>query len=283
MNFQTLRIIDANLDRATEGLRVLEDIARFVLDDIHLSGRLKALRHSIHQAYPDISIKLISARNSLDDVGRQVEHQKEPGTSFSDTVIAIARRAEQSLRVLEETSRLADTSINGSIFEESRYAMYGLEKDLISRLSRRDKSAKLDMYAMVENETQFSEAVEHKITAIQFNPEIQTQREYYFLAKDFRDRCSAEAILLIIGEHLGITIASDADGVTLDANSIPMSIARGLLKIDQLIGYSAKSPEEAIRAESCGADYILCPESIKEAVSLKVRIPVISPINEEDL
>ena len=46
---ETLRIIDANLNRAAEGLRVLEDIARLGLNDASLSERLKTLRHELTQ------------------------------------------------------------------------------------------------------------------------------------------------------------------------------------------------------------------------------------------
>jgi thiamine-phosphate pyrophosphorylase len=277
MNDQTLRIVDANLARATEGLRVLEDIARFVLDSTSISRSLKELRHSLHQAFPDVSINLISARDSASDVGRLVEYEKEPAINLADTVIANARRVEQSLRVLEETSRLPDSLAKAAIFEEARYSMYELEKELVSLLSRACKCLKLGSYYVVENETQFSDAIERKVTALQFVPGILTQREYYDLAKDFRERCTSNAILLIIGGRLGIAIASDADGIVLDENSLPISAARDILKIDQLIGYSAKSLEEAIQAESRGADYILCPKTLKEAISSEVKIPVIAP------
>jgi thiamine-phosphate pyrophosphorylase len=278
---QTLRIIDANLDRATEGLRVLEDVARFVLESASIASRLKGLRHSLHQVFPEVTVNLISARDSTSDVGRAAETNKEPASSLIDTVIANARRVEQSLRVLEEISRLPNVTINGTVFEETRYMMYDLEKELVSRISRRDKIAKLDAYAVVENETQFSKRIERNVTAIQFDPAILTQREFYYLAKDFRNRCDTTGILLIIGGHLGITVSANADGIALDANSLPISVVRDILKVDQIIGYTAKSPEEAFQAENCGADYILSPESMKEAIVLELKIPVISPIRED--
>ena len=42
-----LRLLDANLNRAAEGLRVADDLARFVLDDAGLSGEFKAIRHGL--------------------------------------------------------------------------------------------------------------------------------------------------------------------------------------------------------------------------------------------
>jgi thiamine-phosphate pyrophosphorylase len=282
MDNQTLRIIDANLDRATEGLRVLEDTARFVLDNITISRRVKEIRHSIHQSFPDISINLISARDTISDVGRRVEHQKEGASNFIDTVIANARRVEQSLRVLEELSRLPDSMTKSYIFEHCRYSMYEIEKELVSHLSRNDKCARLGSYVVVSNETEFSKVIERKPAAIQIEQGTLTQREFHTFAERSRESSLADNILLIIEGNPGITVSSKADGIALDEYSLPISVVRGLLKIDQVIGYAAKSPEEAIQAESCGADYIMCHESLKQAISLRVKIPVISPFREDN-
>ena len=46
----TLRILDAALNRASEGLRVVEDYLRMVLEDGHLAGRVKQLRHDLAEA-----------------------------------------------------------------------------------------------------------------------------------------------------------------------------------------------------------------------------------------
>jgi thiamine-phosphate pyrophosphorylase len=278
---QTLRIIDANLDRASEGLRVMEDIARFILESAPTARSLKNLRHSIHQAFPDIAISLISARNSTGDVGRATETYKEPAGSLIDTVLANASRVEQSLRVLEEVARLPGADADGAFFEEARYAMYDLEKELVSRLSRRDKNVKLGSYHVVANETQLFGAIERKVTTIQLDPGTMTQREFYRLAEAARECSRANNILLIIGGHLGITISTNADGIAFNENSLPITVARGLLKVDQVIGYAAKSVEEALQAESCGADYILCAESLRENISSEVKIPVVSPVRED--
>ena len=50
MNLSTLRILDANFNRAREALRVVEDYARFHLNDDSLSGELKQLRHDLATA-----------------------------------------------------------------------------------------------------------------------------------------------------------------------------------------------------------------------------------------
>ncbi len=258
---QTLRIIDANLDRATEGLRVLEDVARFVLDSSPLSARLKELRHQLHEAFPELFLRLISARDSAGDVGRASETAKEPAADLVDTVVANARRVEQSLRVLEELSRLPDAVIGGAVFEEARYTVYNVEKDLISRLSRRDKIARLtEPYIIIETEDDLALGLKRQAGAVQLNQARSTRRDFWHLAQEFRNRCDERHTLLIIREHIDIAVAVKADGVVLDGDSLPISVARGLLGIDQIIGYAPRSFDEAIGAVEAGVDYLISPD-----------------------
>ena len=50
MDTPLVRMIDASINRATEGLRVVEDFARFLLDDPHLTALTKDLRHELTAA-----------------------------------------------------------------------------------------------------------------------------------------------------------------------------------------------------------------------------------------
>jgi thiamine-phosphate pyrophosphorylase len=275
---QKLRIIDANLDRTTEGLRVLEDVARFVLNSSTLATRLKELRHRLHDAFPELVIRLISVRDSASDVGRGSETVKEPAAGLIDTVVANARRVEQSLRVLEEISRLPDAAIGGAIFEEARYAVYDIEKELVSKLSRRDKVARLaGLYTFVENEDDLAVAIERQAATIQLKPGASSRRDFLKLAEDFRECCHKNNTLFIVGEYIDIAIAINADGVALDGDSLPVPVARGLLKVDQLIGYTPRSFEEGIGAREAGVDYLIGPEyqrrKLIEAAGIVVVIP----------
>ena len=275
---QTLRIIDANLDRATEGLRVLEDVARFVLDFAQLAMRLKELRHRLHDAFPEFTVQLISSRDSAGDVGRATEASREPAADLVGTVVANARRIEQSLRVLEELSRLPDAIVGSTFFEEARFSVYDIEKELVSKLSRRDKVARLaGRYEMVESEEELSIAFQHRAATIQLNPGLYSRRELWRTAEDFRDYCEKSDTLFIIKEHVDIALAVNADGVFIDGNSLPVSVVRELLDIDQLIGYAACSPEEALGAQEAGADFIRCPEYLRHDLIGIVNIPVITP------
>ena len=135
----TWRIIDANLNRASEGLRVLDDIARFVLNDAELSNGLRAIRHDIVDAAKGVTTELLKHRASEEDVGAEAE-----ATSKKD-MTALARtnfkRVQEAMRVLEETAKLPEArgKLNSDRFRKARFTAYTLEKRLLPKLTRRTK------------------------------------------------------------------------------------------------------------------------------------------------
>ncbi len=134
------RVIDANLNRAREGLRVCEEVVRFVLDDARLTRRLKRLRHRITDILKKFSPVLIKARDSNLDVGRNKVKDKKSRSGYRDLFLANLERAKESVRVLEEFSKLADKEIrdkassktSGS-FKRIRFRLYALEKEIIEK------------------------------------------------------------------------------------------------------------------------------------------------------
>ncbi|MDR3256247.1 MAG: hypothetical protein LBT18_01095 [Endomicrobium sp.] len=121
----TLRIIDANLNRCREGLRVVEDSLRFILDDGVLYKKVRNIRHNIDKILRGRYYELIKERNSFDDSGRQIPEVAKK--DLSDVVIANFKRAQESLRVLEECSKTFAPIISAN-FKKQRYAIYMLEK-----------------------------------------------------------------------------------------------------------------------------------------------------------
>src|SRR5687767_2204825 len=98
---QVLRVIDANVDRCQEGLRALEDVARFVLNDGYLSGRLRDLRHGVAHAVQSMDADLLAARRAGEDVGAAPGLPEESRQDLPQLVRANAKRVEEALRVLE--------------------------------------------------------------------------------------------------------------------------------------------------------------------------------------
>ena len=119
----TLRLIDANLNRLREGIRVVEDIFRYMYNDKETALKLKSLRHL---ARLDNYIELLETRDVKNDVLRSSIKSEQNRTDLCSILIANFKRAQESARVLEEFTKL--TSIKDSEnFKYIRYELYNLE------------------------------------------------------------------------------------------------------------------------------------------------------------
>lgn len=289
-----LRLIDANLNRMGEGLRVLEDIARFHLDDAGLSRQLKTLRHELLEGVD--SLKLLAARKAAEDVGASM---KLPGeierADIPRVVIANSRRVQESLRVLEEFAKLADTplAVEPVRFEHARFSVYEVEQKLVSRLLRLEKVRRLaGLYLILDTKSLegrdevevAGQAIRGGVKVIQLRDKHHTRAELLEMARRLRQLCSEQDVLFIINDYLDIALACGADGVHLGQGDIPLSEARSFLSPDMIIGCSTASLPEAVRAGAEGADYIavgsIYPTSSKEKFRL-AGIETLRRVREE--
>lgn len=129
------RILDANINRAMEGLRVTEEFARFILDDKKTTLTIKSLRNQLKKAISKLPRKeLLKARSSLTDVGGKL-YTKEEGkrNNLKSIFKSNIKRAEEAVRVLEEFGKLVDPKI-GKTFKVIRFKIYEVEKKLILRI-----------------------------------------------------------------------------------------------------------------------------------------------------
>lgn len=135
MSADAWRIIDANLNRIAEGLRVLEDVARLVLNDAGLSQPLKDMRHEMVRTDWPVQQQLIMSRDAAGDVGINLEVNGKPKErDLPATVVANARRVQESLRVIEEMAKTPGVKLDSDKFKHARFRLYTLEKDILSRL-----------------------------------------------------------------------------------------------------------------------------------------------------
>ena len=136
-----LRAIDANSNRASEGIRVVEEVARFVLDEPGLTQRLKVVRHFVREAAQLLGgsvAALTGARDSDADVGKPLStSDSSDRKDAAGLVSANLKRAEEGLRVLEEMSALLDVELSNG-FKQRRFELYTLEKELVARLAREE-------------------------------------------------------------------------------------------------------------------------------------------------
>lgn len=119
------RVIDANLNRLKEGIRVIEDMARYADNNKSLSSKLKTLRHL---AKVDDIEPLLKSRDAQNDVLRPTIESEMERSSIESIIIANYKRAQESSRVLEELYKVVEPSLSEK-FKTIRYELYTLEKD----------------------------------------------------------------------------------------------------------------------------------------------------------
>src|SRR4029077_8593563 len=98
------RLLDANANRAREGLRVVEDTARFILAQPQASSALRQLRHRLDELVRKHYGTLLQHRDVDNDTGRKNLSKRHPG-GIPTLLAANFKRCEEALRVLEEYGR----------------------------------------------------------------------------------------------------------------------------------------------------------------------------------
>lgn len=126
-----VRVMDANINRAREGLRVCEDVVRFCLGNAAQTRAVRTLRHALNaqiQRLPITPAEAAFARDSRRDPGRRARSSSI--TSIEHLLLINLQRTKEALRVLEESSRLlAPVQTRG--FQRLRFRTYDVERDLL--------------------------------------------------------------------------------------------------------------------------------------------------------
>ena len=135
-NQKILRILDANFNRAKEGLRVCEDVCRFILDDRSKTRQFKTLRHRLSARISVLPFgKLMECRDINGDVGKSSTAVELKRTNVSDIFYANSQRSKESLRVLEEFAKLLNPDLAEDL-KKIRYQIYALEKKVIAQFEK---------------------------------------------------------------------------------------------------------------------------------------------------
>lgn len=296
-----LRVIDENLNRLGEGLRVLEDIARMHLNDTGLTRQLKTMRHKLIRADLLLNKKLIESRDSTADVGSSMTVSGEkPHYNIPDILIANAKRAQESLRVLEEFAKLSSIDLNSEKYRQARFNLYTIERNLISKILREDKLIKISgLYFVLDTDSLQNrdpiiitrQVMRGGAKTIQLRDKTTDKRALLQLAKQLRKLCADNGVLFIVNDHLDIALAADADGLHVGQDDLPVKEVRKHLPIDKIIGCSATTFDQAITATADGADYIglgaifptpsktdieVCGLKVLKRVADKIKIPVVA-------
>lgn len=128
------RILDANLNRCKEGLRVCEDICRFHLNDSTLSKKYGLLRHALARLACARALKtrmFFTGRDTSADTAKTFSLGPKR-KAFKDVFMANAQRVKEGLRVLEELLKLIDENTSKAA-RKLRFSLYDLEKESVER------------------------------------------------------------------------------------------------------------------------------------------------------
>ena len=131
MTNKELRLLDANLNRLREGIRVVEDVFRYMYDNKIIASQLKNLRHKVRI---DKYEALLNSRDIKNDVLKPSTASEQARKDLQSILIANFKRAQESARVLEEFTKLYDSN-NSEVFKTIRYELYDLEKAVINTTS----------------------------------------------------------------------------------------------------------------------------------------------------
>jgi thiamine-phosphate pyrophosphorylase len=259
-----LRILDANCNRAREALRVIEDYARFVLNDEPTSAALKQLRHDLCQATSSFTDTAILHRDTPGDVGTTIKVDTELARDdVSHVVTAAGKRLGEALRTIEEYFKTDDPS-NASRVESIRYRFYDIEQRLARTLHRRvDELARIRLYVLITEKLCRRPWLEAAELSIEGGADCIQLREKELEGAELLDRaqklvklCRAHNVICIINDRPDIALLSGADGVHVGQGDLPAAQVRKLLGPEKFIGVSTHNLEQARQAVRDGADYI---------------------------
>lgn len=301
------RVLDANINRASEGLRMLEDVARFMGEDAVMTESLKVIRHSVRKTFGNINEKLIANRDSLHDDGLRLSRDLKLDTreNVFELIMANFRRVAEALRVVEESSKVLDEYEKSRQMENLRFTIYSLEQKMLSDWSRAFIPEGIygitceEAAGGLSNPECVRQMIDGGIKIIQYRDKKKEMDKKLKEAEVISALCKKNKVVFIVNDHVDIAFAVDADGVHLGQNDFSIAFARSMLKKNKIIGKSTHSPEQAKKAVSEGADYIgvgpifKTPTKDRAPVTLSyleyaiknIKIPfvVIGGINEKNI
>lgn len=256
------RILDANLDRAREGIRVIEEWCRFELENPSLVKQCKDLRQELASWHKD---EFRQARNTATDVGTGLSHANEEQRQDIRAVLsANFARVQEALRVLEEYSKIDNLAMSLAI-KQIRYQVYVIESEVMNQLinRRQQNLQKLNdalLYLVTMPAANLLETVESALkgglSLVQYRDKDANDTERMAIASKLCELCHRYNALFLVNDRVDIALAIDADGVHLGQQDFPIATARKLLGQNAIIGQSTTSPEELEIAINNHVDYV---------------------------
>ena len=265
------RTLDASANRSAEAVRVLEDILRFCLNDAFLSQEAKAIRHELAVIFAQEDFQArIQLRDVLRDVGASSTASKSPPrTELRHVFAANAARASQSIRSLEECSRVVMPRAT-TVFEQLRYRIYTLEKAAMTIIKSQKMFADIRLCVLLdvdqtqaEFKTLVGQLLDAGVRMIQLRDKkastaLLCERADTMLqqVRQHAEMKTGKRCLVLINDRADVAVAVNADGVHLGETDLPVNLARKVCGHEFIIGRTAHSIDEAKQAVREGVDYL---------------------------
>ena len=268
MDSNILRLIDASANRAREGLRVVEDYVRFVLDDALTTKQLKQFRHTFTRLMGEIPLsERLSARETRQDVGTGITLDSERTRDNAPSVLAANfTRIQESLRSLEEYSKVVCPAISGGL-EQLRYDSYTIQKIVQTlfvnkdRFPQRPKAAVLDVDELfIKGEFQTDACSKIAADFICLTALHVTDAQYVAMLGKIVPVLRKQNKFLFVFDRCDIAVISRADGVVLNPDAVSVRQARELLPTHCTVGVRVEEKTDVEQAFLDGADWILTPK-----------------------
>lgn len=279
-----LRILDANFNRASEGLRVIEDYARFVLEDRFLCGELKSVRHELRSAIDVLSSsERLAARDTPGDVGTEVQTDAEyrRGT-VGDVAAANSERVQQALRAMEEFAKVGEFAATGlaTRVEALRYRVYTLMRAVLNSRWSREVLGERQLYVLIDggpSETALVALAEQLVASgvplLQLRDKRLGDRELLARARRLRSVTCGTATRFIMNDRVDLAVLADADGVHLGQDELSVADARRIVGPQMWIGVSTHSLAQARAAVRDGASYLGCGPTFRSTTKDFAEFP----------
>ena len=238
------QILDANVNRASEGLRVIEEYVRFVRSDSSLTSMVSSMRKSINSLFPQ-SASLLSSRQVSGDV-RAKEKPVSRETLF-DLLSANFKRVQEALRVLEEYS--GKSACNGF-----RYDCYDLESKIL--LLAKKPVLLAGVYLISDDPAVLEKGLSWGCSMVQLRDKFATKQEIYNKAVAVSEVSKKHSVPFIVNDYVDIALLVDADGLHTGQDDISVRSLRELMGDEKILGRTTHSLDQGVLAERDGADYV---------------------------
>jgi len=237
-------IIDANINRVSEGLRVIEDYLRFGAQDKALTLQIAKLRKSLNKTETRFAAHL-QIRDTQKDQRAKEKPQKRK--NLQDLLKANFKRVEEGLRVLEEYTGQAT-------YNTMRYDVYELEKEVVLKALK--PHIKPGIYLISHDLKILEQGLKWGLALVQLRDKNATKAQIYKKAKILKSLAKKYQTPFIINDYLDIAQLVDADGLHTGQDDLPIQDLRQLLGPQKLIGRTTHNMAQGQKAQKEGADYV---------------------------